>query len=91
MLKPTTKIVVFWHKRQIAKLSCYNKLVDVDSYYRLKPPNKSESDGCSGFIVDETVIKTDSEFIWLWIAVWRTHKKGEILGFCSISICLNNR
>ncbi len=38
-----------------------------------------ESDGCSEFIVDETVNKTGSEFIWLWIAIEPTNK--EILGF----------
>jgi putative transposase len=38
-----------------------------------------ESDGCSEFIVDETVNKIGSEFIWLWIAIEPTNK--EILGF----------
>ena len=38
-----------------------------------------ESDGCSEFIVDETVNKISSEFIWLWIAIEPTNK--EILGF----------
>jgi putative transposase len=38
-----------------------------------------ESDGCSEFIVDETVNKIGSEFIWLWIVIEPTHK--EILGF----------
>ena len=38
-----------------------------------------ESDGCSEFIVDETVNKIDPEFIWLWIAIEPTNK--EILGF----------
>jgi putative transposase len=34
----------------------------------------------SEFIVDETVIKVGSEFIWLWIAIKPTNNK-EILGF----------
>ena len=38
-----------------------------------------ESDGCSEFIVDETVNKIGSEFIWLWIAI--EPKNEEILGF----------
>jgi hypothetical protein len=38
-----------------------------------------KSDSCSGFIVDETVNKIGSEFIWLWIAIEPTNK--EILGF----------
>ena len=38
-----------------------------------------ESDGWSEFIVDETVNKIGSEFIWLWIAIEPTNK--EILGF----------
>ena len=35
--------------------------------------------GCSEFIVNETVNKIGSEFIWLWIAIEPTNK--EILRF----------
>jgi transposase-like protein len=38
-----------------------------------------KSDGCSEFIVDETVNKIGSQYIWLWIAIEPTNK--EILGF----------
>ncbi|MDP9498367.1 MAG: DDE-type integrase/transposase/recombinase [Thermoproteota archaeon] len=38
-----------------------------------------ESDGCSEFIVDETVNKIGSEFIWLWISIEPTNK--QILAF----------
>ncbi len=29
------------------------------------------------YVVDETLIKAGSEFIWLWVAIYRTKKQGD--------------
>jgi putative transposase len=69
----TAKALSFLHLIKISHVSIWNWI------QKYKPQKLKKKKNIDEYIIDETIVKTGSELIWLWIAI--EPKDREILSF----------
>ena len=79
-------------RRTFERLSCFIKRnhVSIWNWIQKYTPQKisSKKKKVDEFIIDETLVKVGSEFIWLWVAIEAKNKEILAEAFQKSEICL---